>query len=66
MTMDKEEDTGQYFHEGGLSAVIVGIDGYKEMRPLDCAVNDAVYLSGTLKKVWGRKRKGANPEISSP
>lgn len=38
----------------GLVAVIVGIDGYKDkkFRPLQCAVNDAVSLTGTLKKVW--------------
>ena len=35
----------------GLVAVIVGIDGYKD-RPLHCAVNDAVYLTETMKKVW--------------
>jgi hypothetical protein len=38
--------------EGNLFAVIVGIDGYKDRRPLDCAANDAVSLAGTLKKVW--------------
>jgi hypothetical protein len=39
----------------GLIAVIVGIDGYNK-KPLHCAVNDAVYLTETLKKVWkGRK-----------
>ncbi len=41
--MKKEED--------GLTAVIVGIDGYKDV-PLRCAVNDAVYLTETLQKVW--------------
>ena len=32
--------------KGGLVAVIVGIDGYndKKVKPLQCAVNDAVYL----------------------
>lgn len=35
----------------GLIAVIVGIDGYKDV-PLQCAVNDAVYLTETLSKVW--------------
>ncbi len=35
----------------GLIAVIVGIDGYKD-KPLHCAVNDAVYLTETLQKVW--------------
>jgi len=35
----------------GLIAVIVGIDGYNK-KPLHCAVNDAVYLAETLKKVW--------------
>jgi uncharacterized caspase-like protein len=46
-TNDKEKE--------GLIAVIVGIDGY-EKRPLRCAVNDAVYLTETLQKVWkGRK-----------
>jgi hypothetical protein len=40
--------------EEGLVAVIVGIDGYKDkkFRPLQCAVNDAVSLTETLKKVW--------------
>jgi uncharacterized caspase-like protein len=42
-TNDKERE--------GLVAVIVGIDGY-EKRPLRCAVNDAVYLTETLQKVW--------------
>lgn len=42
-TNDKEKE--------GLIAVIVGIDGY-EKRPLRCAVNDAVYLTETLQKVW--------------
>lgn len=37
--------------KGGLVAVIVGIDGY-EKKPLHCAVNDAVYLLETLRKVW--------------
>jgi hypothetical protein len=37
---------------GGITAVIVGIDGYKDKPPLNCAVNDAVYLEETLKKVW--------------
>jgi len=46
-TNDKEKE--------GLIAVIVGIDGY-EKKPLHCAVNDAVYLTETLQKVWkGRK-----------
>ena len=36
----------------GLVAVIVGIDGYKDLRPLHCAVNDAVSLTETFKKVW--------------
>lgn len=38
----------------GLIAVIVGIDGYKDSRfkPLQCAVNDAIYLTETLQKVW--------------
>ena len=38
--------------EEGLVAVIVGIDGYKDVRPLHCTVNDAVYLKETLQKVW--------------
>jgi hypothetical protein len=38
--------------EEGLVAVIVGIDGYKDLRPLYCAVNDAVSLTETFKKVW--------------
>ena len=42
-TNDKEKE--------GLVAIIVGIDGY-EKRPLRCAVNDAVYLTETLQKVW--------------
>ena len=40
--------------EGGLIAVIVGIDGYKDrtFKPLHCAVNDAVYITEALQKVW--------------
>ena len=44
--------------EEGLIALIVGIDGYKDrtFKSLHCAVNDAVYLTETLQKVWqGRK-----------
>jgi hypothetical protein len=44
-TNDKEKE------KEGLAAVIVGIDGY-EKKPLHCAVNDAVYLTETLQKVW--------------
>ncbi len=39
----------------GLVAVIVGIDGYKN-KPLHCAVNDAVYLTENLQKVWKNKK----------
>ena len=46
-TNDKEKE--------GLIAVIVGIDGYKR-KPLHCAVNDAVYLTETLQKVWKDRR----------
>ncbi|MCK4762925.1 MAG: caspase family protein [Candidatus Aminicenantes bacterium] len=38
--------------KGSLNAVIVGVDGYKDAPPLQCAVNDAVYLTETLQKVW--------------
>ncbi len=42
----------------GLVAVIVGIDGYKDKDagPLHCAVNDAVSLAETFKKVWQGRR----------
>ncbi len=44
--------------EGGIVAVIVGIDGYndKKAKPLQCAVNDAVSLMETLQKVWQNKK----------
>ncbi len=35
----------------GLTAVVVGIDGYSR-NPLTCAVNDAVSLAENLEKVW--------------
>ncbi len=36
----------------GIVAVIVGIDGYRAVPPLNCATNDAVSLAEVLKKVW--------------
>ena len=36
----------------GLIAVIIGIDGYVDLEPLSCAVNDAVAITDTLKKIW--------------
>jgi len=49
--MEKRKDV-RMVQEGKLIAVIVGIDGYKALRSLHCAVNDAVSLSETFKKVW--------------
>lgn len=46
----KKKD-GPMNEDEGLIAVIVGIDGYAAKK-LHCAVNDAVYLTETLKKVW--------------
>ncbi|NIM10452.1 MAG: hypothetical protein GTO45_00535 [Candidatus Aminicenantes bacterium] len=44
-------------HErGGVVAVIVGIDGYKDLKPLQCAVNDAVLLAETLENLWSDRR----------
>ena len=42
--------------EEGIIAVIVGIDGYNDLPALHCAVNDAVYLKETLRKVWKDRR----------
>lgn len=50
----KDYYPGQSPGDEELKAVIVGIDGYKDLRALNCAVNDAVSLSGTLKKAWER------------
>ncbi len=42
--------------EGGLVAVIIGIDGYDGGMHLNCATNDAVSISETLRKVWSGNR----------
>lgn len=44
--------TDRSLGKSNLSAVVVGIDGYKSIPPLNCAVNDAVSISETLRKVW--------------
>ena len=49
--------------EEGLVAVIIGIDGYKDLKPLHCAVNDAVSFTEALKKVWKNRRTIINTLI---
>jgi hypothetical protein len=53
-------DDGLYINETepGLVAVFIGIDGYRDrnMEALTCAVNDAIGLSETLRKVWSGRR----------
>jgi len=49
--LKRSNESGQ-----GLIAVVIGIDGYSDLEPLSCAVNDAVAITDTLKKIWsGRK-----------
>lgn len=43
-------------NEEALISIIVGIDGYGGENSLHCAVNDAVYLAETLKKVWADRK----------
>lgn len=51
----------------GLVAVVVGIDGYREIPALRCATNDSVALSEALKKAWRNRRLSVDtlvwPEI---
>jgi hypothetical protein len=62
----KQEAVGCGEHgKGGLVGVIAGIDGYndKKARPLQCAVNDAVYLLETLRKAWKNRKLSLKPLI---